>query len=295
MSNIQRYEPEQPRQLIRNAGDMSVADAANDDQVIALWLATKRNTKTVYQYQLSVRRLFEVTGRQICEMTLNDLLIFTDSLSSMRPATQAQRIASVKSLYSFCHKIGYVRVNVAALLRAPQSKDTLNERILTEEEVLRLTMAAWSPRDKALIRMLYRTAGRISEVVTITWADLVVKPEQGQVTLFGKGGKTRVVQIPLTLVSALQDIRDGAENSERIFPITRQRAWSIVKATAKRAGITDKLSPHWFRHSHATHSLDHGAPLKLVSSTLGHSSISITDRYLHNRPDESSGDFLKVG
>ena len=59
--------------------------------------------------------------------------------------------------------------------------------------------------------------------------------------------------------------------------------------------IAGKVSPHWFRHSHATHALDNGADLNLVSQTLGHSDLAITGMYIHVRPGSSSGDYLKVG
>jgi integrase/recombinase XerD len=68
----------------------------------------------------------------------------------------------------------------------------------------------------------------------------------------------------------------------------------IVRAAAKRAGITALVSPHWMRHAHASHSLDRGASIHLVQTTLGHASIAITGMYLHVRPKESSGRYLPV-
>ena len=76
-----------------------------------------------------------------------------------------------------------------------------------------------------------------------------------------------------------------------------------MKNAAERVGIAViNISPHWLRHSHASHSLDKGAPLSLVKETLGHSSISlqlaplaiaITEKYLHAKPDDSSGMYLE--
>jgi integrase/recombinase XerD len=75
-----------------------------------------------------------------------------------------------------------------------------------------------------------------------------------------------------------------------------------VKKAAMRAGIktnTDdgysKVSPHWFRHAHASHALQKGANLELVRETLGHDSIETTKMYLHARPDRSSGYFVDDG
>ena len=65
-----------------------------------------------------------------------------------------------------------------------------------------------------------------------------------------------------------------------------------MKNAAERVGIDVNVSPHWLRHSHASHSLDKSAPLSLVKETLGHSSIAITKKYLHLLPDDSSGMYL---
>ena len=70
--------------------------------------------------------------------------------------------------------------------------------------------------------------------------------------------------------------------------------WRIVKAAAARAGLPDGTSPHWLRHSHASHSLDRGAPLSLVQQGLGHASVATTSKYLHARPSDGAGRYLGV-
>ena len=68
----------------------------------------------------------------------------------------------------------------------------------------------------------------------------------------------------------------------------------IVRKASARAGIELPVSPHWFRHAHASHSLDRGAPIHLVQAALGHASITTTGRYLHARPNDSSSRFLPL-
>lgn len=63
---------------------------------------------------------------------------------------------------------------------------------------------------------------------------------------------------------------------------------------ARRAGPKNasEISPHWLRHAHVSHAMDCGAKIHLVQTTLGHSDISTTDRYLHALPDDSSPLYL---
>ncbi len=67
-----------------------------------------------------------------------------------------------------------------------------------------------------------------------------------------------------------------------------------MKVAAERYGLGKAVSPHFFRHAHASHSLDRGAPIHLVQSTLGHASVATTGRYTHARPGESSGRYLAI-
>jgi integrase/recombinase XerD len=70
--------------------------------------------------------------------------------------------------------------------------------------------------------------------------------------------------------------------------------WRIVAKAAQRAGIEGNVSPHWFRHSHASHALTRGASVALVRDTLGHESLTTTSKYLHAKPTDSSSLHLAV-
>ena len=62
----------------------------------------------------------------------------------------------------------------------------------------------------------------------------------------------------------------------------------------QRAGFNPGASVHWLRHAHASHAIDNGAPITLVSATLGHADLKTTSVYAHARPGESSGRYLKT-
>ncbi len=93
----------------------------------------------------------------------------------------------------------------------------------------------------------------------------------------------------------------GGDPEAPVFPSRRggghldpSAAWRIVRSAAACAGIEGNVSPHWLRHAHTSHALERGAPVALVRDTLGHSSVSTTNGYLHARPNDSSARYLAV-
>jgi site-specific recombinase XerD len=76
--------------------------------------------------------------------------------------------------------------------------------------------------------------------------------------------------------------------------MTAWNAWARVRRAARKAGLEAVVSPHFLRHSHGTHALRRGADLATVRETLGHASLATTGRYLHARPEKSSGDYLAI-
>jgi len=119
-------------------------------------------------------------------------------------------------------------------------------------------------------------------------------------TIFGKRGKTNHIIIPEPLWYDLVMYKGERLDDTPVF-VSRKgghlscvQIWRIVKQSARGAGIKKDPSPHWFRHAHASHALDRGAKISLVQSTLNHSSVQTTGKYLHAKPGESSSTYLNV-
>lgn len=277
-------------------------NATDDEHLIELWLRKQRSANTRESYSRTIADFRNFSGCDLRRLKLDDLLTYAAHLARAESsvATQARKLATVKSLLTFAHTTGYAPFNVGRALELPKIKETRAERILSEEDVSKLINAAKSSRDRLLIRALYVCGGRVSEVCAASWRDLQSRAEGGQITLYGKGGKTRAVLLPDRLWRDLIESRAGADDNAPLFTsregrLSRVQAWRIVKAAAKKAGVKWDTSPHWLRHAHASHALENGATVKLVSETLGHASVAITSRYLHARPGESSSQHLKVG
>jgi site-specific recombinase XerD len=205
----------------------------------------------------------------------------------------------VKSLFAFGHLLGYLPFDVGRVLRLPAVRNRLAERILPEAELHSMLSLEPDERNRLLLFLLYASGTRRAELAGLCWRDLQATTDGGQITVFGKGGKTRSIQLPASLGKQLMALRGAGKDDDPVFPSRKQAKpltdsgiWRIVKKAAARAGLSDAVSPHWLRHGHASHALDRGAPIHLVQATLGHASVATTGHYLHARPKESSGKYL---
>ena len=197
----------------------------------------------------------------------------------------------MKSLFTFASKIGYLVFNVAAAVRAPKSPDTLADRILTESHVQRMIALASNRRDQMLLRLLYASGVRVSELCGLKWRNCQPNGESGQITVLGKGSKVRSIVLPVGLWKDLLELRGEAGDDAPVFAsrkgaghLTSVQVLRIVRNAATKAGIKAHVSPHWLRHCHAIHALDRGAALNLVQVTLGHSQFFECDRKISSCP-----------
>jgi len=217
------------------------------------------------------------------------------------PSTVRRRAAALRAFYRFAFAEGLIGLDVASLLELPRQArrlpDTLDpdavERLITAPDPA--TRAGL--RDRALLELLYACGLRISEAVGLDVEDL--SAEGAYVRVIGKGDRERLVPVGEPALDALSAyltevrpslIREARTPAGRGGPLflsargrrlSRQAAWELVRAAARRAGLTEHVSPHTLRHSFATHLLEGGADLRVVQELLGHASISTTQLYTH--------------
>ena len=211
--------------------------------------------------------------------------------------TRARKVASSKSLFGFLLDEGIVKHDPTENISSPRIGRSLPDTLSAEDvdDLLASVAAQSTPdgmRDSAMLELLCASGLRVTELVSLNLGDLDL--EQGSVRCLGKGGKERIIPVHASAVDVLwRYIADGrpsfvknkSESSlflnRRGRRLSRQGFWLILKAHAKRAGITKKITPHTLRHSFATHLLQGGAPLRHVQELLGHSSITTTQVYTH--------------
>ena len=178
-------------------------------------------------------------------------------------------------------------------LKAPKSPKKLPSA-LTPDEAVRLVegkgVNAIDKRDHALFELAYSSGLRLSELtgLDVDRVDLAT----GEVRVWGKGSKERVVPVGAAALTALEawlseraTIRDADDNAlfvgangRRIAPRQIQRR---LAALAIKRGINRHVHPHMLRHSFASHVLQSSGDLRAVQEMLGHASIASTQVYTH--------------
>lgn len=219
-----------------------------------------------------------------------------DGASSLAPASASRCITAVRGWHKFIAEEGITVDNPAAQVKPPAIAKRL-PKALSISQVEALIEAANiddSPlglRDRALIELLYATGARISEVVSLSIDDF--DRDNGVVRLFGKGAKERIVPVGRYALAALDAYLVQSRpilglkgtGSPAIFlntlgrPLSRQSAWAVLQGAAKRANLSEHISPHTLRHSFATHLLNGGADVRVVQEMLGHASVTTTQIY----------------
>lgn len=307
-------ENESTSLVVVDPGEVAAApaahqQAANDEEVVRLWIRSKNSvlSRAAYLRDWSRFRMFRKIP--LNKIGIAELQDYADHLAEreLSDASIRRMIGSVKSLLTFAHRIGWIAFNPGAAVALPSTHSKATKRILSEEQIFRLVAACDSKRDSLILKLFYLTGARRAELQAAKWRDIEARPkvnesdrEIGQITLLGKGSKQRTVLIPATTWAALNDYRRESDKAEDyIFknnqgePLDSTTYWRIVRKAGKAIELPH-ISPHWLRHSHASHALDRKCSLQLISETLGHSSIMATSVYLHGRPDDSSSLYLAV-
>jgi integrase/recombinase XerD len=273
-----------------------------DDELLKLWLHGKAK-KTQTDYRRVANELLDALGDQsLKEVSEAFLQAFVDLAKNRSLHTQKQRVAILKSLFSFSVRKRYLAVNVACDLKSVEAHNKITERYLTEEEIFRMIDKTEDPRNRTILKVLYGSGVRVSELVSLDWSS-VQQGERGDgmITVIGKRSKKRTVGLSVGVFQDLLTLKSPeAKGVDPIF-ISREngrlsirQVHLVVRAAAIGAGIAKTVSPHWMRHAHASHSIDRGCPLHVLQKNLGHSKLVTLGEYLHARPAEFSGKYLSI-
>jgi integrase/recombinase XerD len=291
----------------------NMSGATSDSHLITLWLTQKgrrsKNTLRVYEYE--VNRFFDVVGKPLRAVTVTDMQGYikrTEDLG-LAPATQARALSTIRSLFSFAQKTGYIQFNVTQAVELQKVPVTTEFNFITKKEAQAL-LEALRPnlRNYVIAALILKTGLRVSEVAGINLGD-VYQDGSGNYGLkvTGKGQKVRKVKLTSDLRGLIEEY---VEETGRIWldveaPLFLNRfgerlstvsIWKIIRGGATEAGITKKVTPHTLRHSFATLAIVGGATLSQVQEACGHEDIRTTQRYEHSAKalTETASDYVRL-
>ena len=250
---------------------------------------------TVASYCSDVEKFLKFYGGRLEDVSVADVEEYLRSREGLSERSQARVLSSLRSFFDWLVMEKVLKDNPCDRVDGPKIGRYL-PNVLSEEEVAALIdsvdVSGWQGlRDRAILEMLYGCGLRVSEAVGLKISCLYFK--EGFIRVIGKGNKERLVPIGDMAIAAVEEYLEArrdpadAESSDILFlnrfgrSLSRVSMFTMIKAQALAAGIRKEISPHTFRHSFATHLLEHGADLRIVQEMLGHESISTTEIYTH--------------
>ncbi len=279
--------------------------AAHPDAGLArAWLDTLEHQRrlapaTLANYAHALMALFRLLGEvRLAQVESNQVRRMVAQLhaSGLSGRTLALTLSAWRGLYRWLVRHRGFGANPVQGVRAPKAPRPL-PKALSVEQAQRLldVQAPGTPellRDRAMFELLYSSGLRLAELVALDLDDGRLDLRQGDVTVTGKGRKTRTVPVGARAREALREWLKAraqlAKHEERaLFVGARGRrippgvVQTRLKAWARRQGLEAGVHPHMLRHSFASHLLQSSQDLRAVQEMLGHSSISTTQVYTH--------------
>jgi len=213
----------------------------------------------------------------------------------LSPRTLALVLSAWRGWFNWLVRHRGFKANPVLGVRAPKAGRPLPKALSVEATQRLLDNKAEgvaAARDRAMFELLYSSGLRRAELIALDATDGRLDLKQSEVTVTGKGSKTRTVPIGAKAREALRawlEVRNqlAHPNEKALFVGSRGRRISAAVVGARLAawgrasGVPERVHPHMLRHSFATHVLQSSQDLRAVQEMLGHSSISTTQIYTH--------------
>lgn len=257
---------------------------------------------TLKAYRIDLKQFFEyVMVGFPCKEKIEDYI--TELHKKYKKKTVKRKIASLKAYYNYLEEREIIEDNPFRKIRVKFKETVILPRIIPREEIELLLNSMYAQeekikgtsrrywlRDIAVVELLFATGARVCEVSNIKANN--VNLNTGSIKIMGKGGKERYIQIAssdiLDILREYHERNIEAIRASGFFFVNRQGSRFaensirlMLKKYTKLAGLKRNITPHMFRHSFATYLIEEGMDVSCVQQILGHSSIQITQIYIH--------------
>jgi site-specific recombinase XerD len=227
-----------------------------------------------------------------------DLLQYLEHLRQARQngaSALNRQVTVLRNFYRAIVAMGHLEPRQNPMAHFPKIKAAPRKlpTTLSREEVSALieqpeTDTVLGVRDRALLTLLYGTGIRASECSGLAERD--VNWEERTIRVTGKGGHERTIPLNEEVLHVLRQYRlarGGAKEHDPFFrsregkALSRNAIYDRVRSHARRARITQRVSPHRLRHTFATHLVQAGVNLVTLRDLLGHRQVTSTQIYIH--------------
>ena len=276
-------------QVIQELPDTAAEEIAPD--LVQTFLSAKRvegcSDKTVLYYDSTIRNVLKAVGKDVRNVTTDDLRIYLDRYQSTNGVSKVtidniRRILS--SFFAWLEDEDYIVKSPVRRIHKVKTCKTVKE-IYSDEALELMRDHSECVRDLAIIDMLASTGMRVGELVKLDRSDIDFANRE--CIVLGKGNKQRKVYFDArTKIHLLRYLSSRKDDNPALF-VTLQRPYtrlqiSGVEIRLRRLGEKlnlNKVHPHKFRRTLATMAIDKGMPIEQVQQLLGHQSVDTTLQY----------------
>ena len=251
---------------------------------------------TCQHYGRDIDVLFDLAkGQDLANLRVHDIRRYIATLHSkgLGGRSLARLLSAWRGFFTYLARNHGLGNNPCLGLRSPKSPKHLPQALSPDEAAQMMeipTDDALAVRDKAILELAYSSGLRLSEMTGLTLTS--VSQAEGQVTVTGKGGKTRIVPVgrkALAALGAWLPLRAtlAKENEAALFVgrnghrLGARAIQQRLKTWSLKQDMRMNVHPHVLRHSFASHMLQSSSDLRGVQEMLGHASIVSTQVYTH--------------
>lgn len=262
----------------------------------------KHSENTINNYRNDLMEFLEFNNDKVLNVNREIVTKYMQYLynKNASKSTISRRLSSLRSFYNYLYKNNLINKNYFSSIKNPK-KDNGLPKLVKEIDIDKMfcipdTRTPLGQRNLLIIRMLYATGVRVSELVNICLKDIDIN--ERTIRIFGKGSKERIVVfgnntkeiLNLYLNNGRYRLSNG--KNDYLFlnkdgnKLSDRYVRNIINDIIFKAAIQMHVSPHMLRHTFATDMLNNGADLVSVKEMLGHESLNTTSIYTHVSDDK---------
>ena len=263
-------------------------------ETVKIYIVSKKiaglSMKSLYLYNIVLNDFFNTVQKEQDKITANDVKVYLYKYQkehNISNRTLDTRRTIICTYFAWLAAEDYIQKNPTVNI-SPIKYERIHKKPMSQMDLEKIRNACKTKREKAIVEMLYSTGCRVSELEHLNISD--VNFETKEVVLFGKGNKHRISYINAKAEVALMDyLKERNDTNEALFvydrkPYDRLKKSGIefiIKKIMQRVdGVNVHVTPHVFRHTTASVSLERGMNVVEVSKLLGHSKVETTMEYI---------------